>query len=274
MTTPILITGGTGLLGRHLIPKITATGTMVRVLSRTQHEPGSDVEYVVGNVSTGEGLAAAVAGVDTVVHCAGSSKRDEQKARHLVEAARPAGVRHVVFISVVGADRIPVVSRVDRTLFGYFAGKHAAEHVVANSGIPWSTVRATQFHDLTLATVQAMTKMPVIPVPSGFRFQPIDTDEVATRLAELALDRPQGLVPDVGGPRIHPMSELIGRYLRAVDKHRLLLPTRMPGHAAEAIRGGANLAQDRAVGIRSWDDFLAEFASKIGLPTLSAEPVQ
>jgi uncharacterized protein YbjT (DUF2867 family) len=69
------------------------------------------------------------------------------------------------------------------------------------SGLPWTTLRATQFHDLTLTTVQGRAKMPVVPVPTGFRFQPIDAGEVADRLVELALGRPAGLVPDFGGPR-------------------------------------------------------------------------
>ena len=104
-----------------------------------------------------------------------------------MRAASRAGMRHLVYISVVGADRIPVASGIDRAMFGYFASKLAAEQIVADSGLPWTTLRATQFHDLILMTVQQMARLPVIPVPAGFRFQPIDAGEVATRLVELAL---------------------------------------------------------------------------------------
>ena len=84
-------------------------------------------------------------------------------------------------------------------MFGYFASKRAAEIVVADSGLPWTTLRATQFHDLMLIVVQGLAKLPVIPLPSGFRFQPVDTGEVAHRLVELAVGTPAGSCPTSPG---------------------------------------------------------------------------
>ena len=198
-----------------------------------------------------------MAGAETIVHLAGSSKGDGEKAANLVQAAVDAGTRHLVYISVVGADRVPVVSGADRAMFGYYASKHAAERAVAESGIPWTTLRATQFHDLMLLTARQMAKLPVIPAPSGFQAQPVDADEVAARLAELALGPPAGLVDDLAGPRVYPLADLIRGYLRARGKHRAIVPVRVPGKAARAMREGANLAADRAVGRRTWEEFLA-----------------
>lgn len=124
-------------------------------------------------------------------------------------------------------------------------------------------MRATQFHELTFTTVRQMAKLPLIPVPSGFRFQPVDAGEVAARLVELALGPPSGLVPDIGGPRVYAMAGLVRSYLRATGKHRPIMPVRIPGKAARAIRDGANLTPDRAVGRRSWEDFLA---AQVGSP--------
>ncbi len=258
MTSPLLITGGTGTLGRLVVPLLREAGCPVRVLSRRSHESGDGIEFVLGDLATGEGLDGAVAGVGTIVHCAGSAKGDEDKARTLVRAAARAGARHLVYISVVGAERVPVVSRVDRAMFGYFAAKRAAETVVADSGLPWTTLRATQFHDLMLMTARQLARLPVMPVPAGFRFQPVDAGEVATRLVELSLGRPAGLVPDIAGPRVYELTELLRGYLRASHRHRAMLPVRLPGRAAGAVRAGANLAPDRAVGQRSWEDFLTE----------------
>jgi uncharacterized protein YbjT (DUF2867 family) len=258
MTSPILLTGGTGTLGRLVAPLLRDAGCHVRVLSRRSHDSGDGVEFITGDLATDEGIEAAVDGVGTIVHCAGSAKGDEDKARNLVRAASRAGAQHLVYISVVGADRIPVVSRVDRAMFGYFASKWAAERIVADSGLPWTTLRATQFHDLMLTTARQMAKMPVIPVPAGVRFQPIDAREVATRLVELALCKPSGLVPDIAGPRVYGMNDLVRSYLRARRKHRLIMPIRLPGTAARAVRDGANLAPEKAVGHRTWEDFLAE----------------
>jgi uncharacterized protein YbjT (DUF2867 family) len=258
MTSPFLVTGGTGTLGRLVVPRLRDAGAEVRVLSRHRHEPGDGVEFAVGDLAAGEGLDAAVDGIGTIVHCGGSAKGDDAKARNLVRAAARAGAEHLVFISVVGADRVPVESGLDRAMFGYFASKLAAERTVADSGLPWTTLRATQFHDLTLKTVQQMARLPVVPVPAGFRFQPVDPDEVAARLVELALGPPAGLVADLGGPRVYEMADLVRGYLRASGRHRPILPVWLPGRAARAFRSGANLAPDRAVGRRSWEEFLAE----------------
>jgi uncharacterized protein YbjT (DUF2867 family) len=101
----------------------------------------------------------------------------------------------------------------------------------------------------------------VIPVPAGVRFQPVDPGEVAARLVELALSPPAGLVPAMGGPRVYEMADLVRSYLRASGKQRPILPLPLPGKAARAFRAGANLAPDRAVGRRTWEDFLAERVS-------------
>jgi uncharacterized protein YbjT (DUF2867 family) len=263
MAAPILVTGGTGTLGRLIVPRLRSLGQEVRVLSRSTPERTDGVEHVAADLSTGEGVGPALRGAEIVRHLAGSSKGDEIKAQHLVRAARSAGVRHLVFISVVGADRVPVVSGVDRAMFGYFASKRAAERVVEGSGVPWTTLRASQFHELVFLVTQSMAKLPVVPVPSGVRFQPIDGADVADRLVELALGGPAGLVPDVAGPRVYGMDELVRSYLRATGKRRPLLRMPVPGRAAAALRAGANLAPERAVGRRTWEEFLA---TQVGRP--------
>jgi uncharacterized protein YbjT (DUF2867 family) len=257
----ILVTGGTGTLGRLVVPLLRNADGQVLVLSRRPRAAADGLEFVTGDLTTGDGIDAAVAGAEIIVNCAGTNQGDDDKARHLVRAASRAGARHLVNISVVGADRIPVVSGVDRAMFGYFASKLAAERVVADSGLPWTTLRATQFHDLILMTARAMTRLPVVPAAAGFRFQPVDAGEVAARLAELALGPPAGLAPDIAGPKVYEMAELIRGYLRASGKHRPIVQVRLPGGAARAVRAGANLAPDRAAGGRTWEEFLADRVS-------------
>jgi uncharacterized protein YbjT (DUF2867 family) len=195
------------------------------------------------------------------VHLAGSAKGDEDKARNLVRAASRAGARHLVYISVVGADLIPVASRVDRAMFGYFAAKRAAERIVADSGLPFTILRATQFHDLMLTVAQQMAKLPAVPLPAGFRVQPVEADEVAARLVELALGEPAGMVSDMGGPRVYGAAELLRGYLRATKRRRPIVAIPLPGKAARAFRDGANLAPEQAEGQRTWEEFLADRVS-------------
>jgi uncharacterized protein YbjT (DUF2867 family) len=263
---PILVTGGTGGLGHRVVERLRNAGRNVRVLSRHAHESAPGVEYVAGDLAKDVGVQASVDGVAIVIHCAGVGKikEDTAQAQNLVRAANRAGVRHLVSVSVVGADRIPVNNAVDRSMFAYFASQRAKELVVAESGMPWTNLRATQFHDgFILVMVRGMSKLPVVPLPAGFRFQPIDAGEVAENLVQLALGAPAGQAPDIAGPRIYDAEYLFRSYLEVLGKRRAILHVRMPGAAAAAIRAGANLAPDRAVGRRTWEDFLA---TEMGLP--------
>jgi uncharacterized protein YbjT (DUF2867 family) len=263
MTSPILVTGGTGTLGRHVVRRLRDAGNNVRVLSRRSHEAEDGIQFMSGDLATGEGIEAAVDGIETIVHLAGSAKGDEDKARNLVRAASSqTRLPHLVYISVVGADRIPMVSRIDRAMFGYFESKRAAEKVVEDSGLPWTTLRATQFHDLILTVARQLAKLPVAPVPAGFRFQPIEADEVAARLVELTFGEPAGLVLDMGGPRVYGAAELFRGYLRASKRRRRpIVPVWPPGEAARVFRDGGNLAPEQAVGHRTWEEFLADRVS-------------
>lgn len=250
MTSPVLVTGGTGTLGRLVVPLLRDTGSDVRVLSRHAHQPEDGIEFVTGDLLRNEGIERALHGVDTVLHLAGGPKGDDEATGNLVRAASRAGVGHLVYISVIGADRVPL---------GWLRSKLGAERAVADSGVPWTTLRAAQFHDLVLKVVQAMAKLPVVPIPGGLRFQPVDARDVADRLVGLTLDRPAGLVPDLAGPTVYGMADLVRGYLRARGKSRPMMPVRIPGKAGRAYRAGANLSLEGAdVGKRTWEEFLAE----------------
>jgi uncharacterized protein YbjT (DUF2867 family) len=240
------------------VPRLRAAGHTVRILSRTARANTDGIDYVVGDLESGVGVDAAVAGVEIVVHGAGSAKGDAVKAENLVAALQRAGAaRHLLYISVVGADTTPVVSSVDRSTLGYFEAKRKAELSVSGSGIPFTTLRATQFHSFFVAIAELGLKLPFVPSFAGFRFQPVDVRDVADRLAELTLLGPSNLVDEIGGPRVYPMEDLLRDYLRAIGRKRLVVPMRIPGGAARAQRAGANLALDHATGKRTWEEFIA-----------------
>ncbi|MFB4317742.1 SDR family oxidoreductase [Actinomadura sp. 21ATH] len=248
MSSTILVTGGTGVLGARVVTLLRRAGHPVRVLSRHDREPADGVQYVAVDLMTGEGLDAALEGVRTVLHLAGGPKGDDVSTRNLVQAAQRAGtVEHLLLISVVGADAVPV---------GYFARKAEAEKIVAASGIPYTILRAAQFHELTLKTVRAMAKAPVLPAPGGIRWQPVASGDVAERLAELALGAPAGRVPDLVGPRVYTLEELQRAYLATVGKRRMRFPVRVPGKIGKAYRSGANLSLDAPTGTHTWEEFL------------------
>ncbi|HSV64403.1 MAG TPA: NAD(P)H-binding protein [Mycobacteriales bacterium] len=255
---PILVTGGTGTLGRVVVGGLVEAGREVRVVSR-QPRPGGGSAAVTslavdlrgGGAGSGggggAGVDAAVAGVDTIIHCATSPRGDVELSRHLAEAARRAGVGHLVYISIVGVDRVPL---------GYYRAKLAVERLVEASGLGWTILRTTQFHDLVLRLFGLAARLPVMLVPGGVSVQPVDVREVAARLVELALGPPAGRVPDMGGPQVRAAADLARAYLRASGRRRLVLPVRLPGATFAAYRAGGHLTPDHAAGRTTFEEFL------------------
>jgi len=232
----ILVTGGTGTLGRDVVPTLKNRGMDVAVLSRT---PGDGRR--VADLATGAGLDAALDGVDTIVHLA-AGKDQPGEARQLVAAAGATGIHHLVFISIVGIDRIP---------YAYYRQKLAAERIIDEAAVPSTIVRTTQFHDFVVNVFFApQRRLPVIFTPR-LSIQPIDTRVVAERLADLALDSPRGRVSDFGGPEV-----LTGLELARVYSPKRAIPFSLPGKTWSAFAAGHHLVPQNRAGGRTFAEFL------------------
>ncbi|MGQ4420116.1 SDR family oxidoreductase [Streptomyces sp. SAS_269] len=241
--TTILVTGGTGTLGRLVTERLRADGHEVRVLSRHTRP------YAVDLREGGPALDTALAGVETVVHCASNPRGgDERAADHLIAAARRAGVGHLLHISIVGVDRVPL---------GYYESKLAVERRIEESGLGWTVLRATQFHDLVASVLRGLARSPVLPLPAGVPDQPIEVAEVAVRLAELAVAPPAGRVPDMGGPQVRSFESLAHAYLRATGRRRAVVNVPLLGRTYRAFRAGGHLAPEQAVGKGTFEEYLA-----------------
>jgi uncharacterized protein YbjT (DUF2867 family) len=255
--TTVLVTGGSGVLGRRVVARLRERGADVRVLSR---RPGGEPGRVQGDLETGAGLTEAVAGVDVIVHCASAGdwlhpQRDVVQTRNLLAAvgsARP----HIVYVSIVGVDRIR---------FGYFRAKFACERLIAASGLPWTVLRATQFHELILTFLMLLAKGPVAVTVRGFSSQPVDVGEVAERTTDLALGAPAGRVPDLGGPRVEDMTDLMRQYLAATGRRKPVVPMPAFGTRVADFRAGYQLLGPGAdQGTRTFADYLREHVAADG----------
>lgn len=243
--TTILVTGATSGPGRPTVERLRAAGHDVRALSRT---PGDG--RVVGDLSTGDGLGAALAGVQTVVHLATNRTADLPDTERLLALARSAGVGHVVFLSIVGVDRIP---------YGYYRDKVASERAIAASGIPFTILRATQFHSFP-GEILAMFGNRLFL--RGVQVQPVGVEDVAARLAELATGAPAGRVADLGGPEILDATDVLHRLQAAGRAPRRVLSIRLPGKAFRAFAAGHHLAGLPGGGTQTFDEWLATGAVK------------
>ena len=250
----VLISGGTGVLGRELVTRLTAAGYAVRVMSRrAAPAEGAPAEWAQAQIARGEGLAEAVAGVDAIVHAASSPFRrtrevDVEGTRLLLEAAKAAGVSHFMYISIVGIDRIPLP---------YYKHKLAAERLIEESGVPYSILRAPQFFTLMDEVLGNLLRFPVAVYPAGFKFQPIDPGEVAERIVQQAEAGPRGRLPEIAGPEVRSAVELARVWLKATGKRRLLLPLPLFGKVAAGYRAGYNCAPESKYGRITWAEWLS-----------------
>lgn len=243
----VLITGGTGTLGSELRRQLQSAGHDVRVFSRRERPAGeTSSSWATGDLATGSGLDAALDGIRTIVHCASDGRTDLAAAQNLVTAARRAEVTHLAYISIVGVDKHP---------FPYYRTKHEVERLIEASGIPWTILRATQFHHLVFGLFRAQRPLPVLFTPA-FAFQPIAVSEVATRLGELTLEPPVGRAPDVAGPKVCSGTELAKAYLMRAHSNRRIVPLWLPGKTFAAFAAGVHLAPENRYGTVTFAEFL------------------
>jgi uncharacterized protein YbjT (DUF2867 family) len=135
--------------------------------------------------------------------------------------------------------------------------KLETERIIEHSEVPWTILRATQFHGFVLRLIQALDRLPMMVAPRGFLFQPIDVGEVAHRSAELALAGPAGRAPDVGGPEVRAFVDLARAYFEAAGRRRRVVEVPLLGKVSRALREGAQTAPEHRYGKIRWEEFLA-----------------
>jgi uncharacterized protein YbjT (DUF2867 family) len=253
----VLVTGGTGVLGRQLRERLLSRGHTIRIASRgpRREDAPADVEWAQSKLATGEGLAEAVDGVDAVVHAASSpfapGKVDVGGTHHLLRAAQRGGVAHLLYVSIVGIDDFPLA---------YYRAKRAAEALVEGGTVPFTILRATQFHELLdQRFLPFLFKLPFLAlVPTDFRFQLVDSGEVADRVTELVEAGPtSGRVDDLGGPEVLTMGEIASSWKMARGLSKRVVHLAMPGAAAAAFRRGQSTCPERRCGRITWERYLA-----------------
>ena len=243
----VLVTGGTGVLGSRVVPRLVARGHAVRVLSRRERPSADGVQIFRGELRSGKGLPAAVEGVDTIVHCATSplwrARATEVSGLRNLILATGAVRPHLLYVSIVGVDRIP---------YYYYRAKWEAEQVVSESELSWTILRATQFHYL----VDKYTVGRLALAPKGSRVQLVDASEVADRLVELVEAGPSGRVADMGGPEILTIRDVVRLQKEILGRRAWVLELPAVGRTGRGFRDGFNLCPDQAVGQITYADYL------------------
>jgi uncharacterized protein YbjT (DUF2867 family) len=260
----VLVTGGTGHLGRDIVAQLQQRNYRVRVLART---PGQDpaIDWVRGDLATGEGIAEAVAGAHTIVHAATLSPAaqrgrfrlgdffrsppdvDVQGTRQLLAQAKQAGASHFLYVSIVGvqASRIP-----------YSRVKAAAEDLVRQAELPWSIVPATGFYWLLGRFLDNLAGRRIWPLPANLAMQPVDSADFAAYVAECVAAGPGGEREGFGGPEILTPVQLAQQFQDARGIRRRILRLRLPAAAIRAA--GPQTCPDGRHGKITWAQWLEQ----------------
>lgn len=248
----ILLTGATGVLGRELHPRLLDAGHKVLAASRSP-PTGIDGDWVELDLIDGTGIAEAVAEVEVVVHAASDVRGDSEAVdvhgtERLLDAAEGAEVDNFVYVSIVGIDEIP---------FSYYDHKLDAERAVETSAVPSTIIRSTQFHPFVAYLLYVVSRLPIWPLPTAFRLQPIDTGEAADSIVEHATADAVGRVPDIGGPNVSTLGELAKAYREHRDVWRPIIRLPLPGSMASAFRAGKATCPDGDLAAITWEEWLA-----------------
>ncbi|PTA68055.1 SDR family oxidoreductase [Deinococcus arcticus] len=244
--TRVVVTGASGTLGRHLLPLLQAAGAEVVALSRRPRASQSGLTWVEGDLEQPGTLEAALRPGDVLVHLATQPLRagtDVALTGRVVQAAQAAGAAHLVYMSIAGLEGLQGAP--------YYRDKWAAERLVEGSGVPFTILRTTQFHEFADELLRRLTLPgPVTLVPAGVTLQPLAARSAAQRLCALGLGAPAGRVPELCGPQALTFPELA----RARGLQRVLsLPLPVP--LFRAWRGGAAVPQGAQVAGPSWAEW-------------------
>lgn len=249
----LLIFGGTGHLGQDLVRLALREGHTVRIASRRERslDLPPDVQWARADLRTGAGLAESVQGMDAIVFSAGDPKHhasvEIDGMKRLLEVSKAASIAHLLFVSIVGIDHLPIP---------YYRTKRHAEQLIETSGLPYSILRATQFHYFLDLMLRGLNRVPLLlPVPSEFRIQPVATEDVAERILRAIEAGPAGRLADFAGPEIFSLKEAAKLWQRATGTRKPVVSIPIPGNLGRAFRAGHNTdpAADRgSIRLAEW----------------------
>ena len=251
----ILVTGGTGTLGKTVVQRLLNLGFQPTILStRKNPDVPTGTRLLTADLTKRESLEDVIKGVDIIIHCASNPKNSEEVdvkgTRNLLEALHKTSFTHLIYLSIVG---------IDKSTYPYYVNKLRVEKMIQESKIPWSILRVTQFHDFVLnRIINSSENKPnaTFKIPKGLKFQPIDVEDVTKNIIQLVISGPANSTSILGGPEILSIEEMTHIYLRETGKADTIEEVFVENDFYNIFRSGINLRPEYSVGVIKWRKFL------------------
>lgn len=249
----ILVTGGAGTLGRQVVLQLAYQGIDVAILSRRQHiDVPSGAKVYAGDLTRADTIRNTIENASVIIHCASHPRDpavDLEGTKNILQSIHRASFQHFLYVSIAG---------VDKSSYPYYQTKYEVEKMVQVSGVPWSVLRATQFHDLVLHRMIEPFDLRdgSIRVPQGMRFQSVDVRDVANKIQQIAMGESLRSTITFGGPQTLTIEEMVRAYLDILGRHDKVEAVDATGELYDVFRSGVNTGVEWEAGKITWREFL------------------
>lgn len=251
----VLITGGTGTLGQELNKQLIEKGYVVNILS-SKEKP--DIAFftniIQGDLTDPASLKEAVESAEIIIHCASNPRNaqvvDIEGTKNLLSLLDTNTCKHFIYVSIAG---------VDKSDYPYYQTKYAVEKLIEASGIPYSILRATQFHDLVLYRIIQVFDQGIgmpIQIPANMQFQSIDKTDAAASIVDLVTNPPTYSVTTIGGPEVLSLETMIQIYYAQSGRSEEIEYIEPSLAFHQVFTTGINLCSEHAIGGITWAEYL------------------
>ncbi len=251
----VLITGGTGTLGQEISKQLIEKGYEVNILSsKEKPEIVFFSNIIQGDLTDPTSLKEAVERADILIHCASNPRNaqvvDIEGTKNLLSLLDSNTCKHFIYVSIAG---------VDKSDYPYYQTKYTVENLIKASGLPYSILRATQFHDLVLYRIIQVFDQGIgkpIQIPANMQFQSIDKIDVATSIVDLVASKPTYDITAIGGPEVLTLEVMIQTYLAQSGRNEMIEYIEPTTAFYQVFTTGINLCPNNAIDGITWEEYL------------------
>lgn len=249
-SSQILITGGTGLLGKAVCQILDGKSVPYQIATHQMQAPGDSVFM---DLRTGEGMDQAVRNKKVILHLASDKKHpdyDVSGTIRLIDSIQKQGLSiHLIYISIVGVEELPMP---------YFKQKAQVEQIIVQSGLPYSILKATQFHEYVDNALSSFFRFGVGLLPKNILVQPVSVPVVADMMVDLCFGNPTYQIQSIGGPEVLTIEDIVTQWQQARQQSKKYISFSLWGKAGRKLKRGVLTCPKNKKAGENWSSWLQD----------------